>query len=138
MEQKSLSIQEDVKELKEQLERHPGVYEPPTKHTFIDGMYCRETFVHAGTIGIGATHKTACINLLTEGTIVVSNGEKEVYLKAPQTFVGAPGVQKIGYAITDVVWVNVFRTDATSIEEAEQELFVEEIYKEENNRWQES
>lgn len=117
-------------ELTAQLEKLDTVYECPTKHHFVDGMYCREAFMHAGTIGVGATHKKACFNLLTEGKIIVSNGEEEVVLKAPQTFVGGAGVQKIGYAITDVVWVNVFRTDATTVEEAEKELFIEKIYKE--------
>lgn len=123
-------IKADIADLARQLVTLDTAYEMPTKHHFVDGMYCREAFMHAGTIGVGATHKKACFNLLTEGTIVVSNGEEEVILKAPQTFIGGAGVQKVGYALTDVVWVNVFRTDATTVEEAEQELFVEDIYKE--------
>jgi len=130
----SLAKQE-ISNLCKQLQQMDGQYEPPTKHYFIDGMYCREMFVLAGTIIVGATHKKPCINLLTEGEIVISNGEKEVILKAPQTFIGDKGIQKAGLAKTDVVWVNVFRTDATTVEEAEQELFEEEIYKE--NVWQE-
>ena len=126
----SALIKADIQELTLQLLKHPALYEPPTKHHFVDGMYCRETFIHAGTMGVGATHKKACFNLLTEGSIIVSNGEHEVTLQAPQTFIGGIGVQKIGYALTDVVWVNVFRTDATTVEEAERELFTEEIYKE--------
>ena len=120
----------EVKDLAKQLMAHPNVYEPPVNHYFLDGMYCRETLVVAGTIGVGATHKTASFNLLIEGTIVVSNGETEVVLKAPQIFIGSAGVQKNGYMLTDVIWVNVFRTDTTTVEEAEKELFVENIYKE--------
>ena len=72
----------------------------------------------------------ACFNILLEGEIVVSNGEGEVVLKAPQTFINGIGIQKIGYCLTDVLWANVFRTEATTVEEAEQELFEETIYKE--------
>jgi hypothetical protein len=138
MEQKSIDLQEvdyklqikqDIDELQQQLQQLDTVYEPPTNHHFVDGMYCREMFALKGTMIIGATHKKPCFNLLTEGTILVSNGSEEVVLKAPQTFIGADGVQKIGYALTDVVWVNVFRTDATTVEEAELELFEEDIYK---------
>jgi len=111
----------------DELVKHPASYEPPTKHYFLDGMYCREMFVHEGTLAVGATHTTSCFNLLTEGTIVVGNGDEAVELKAPQVFVSGPGVQKVGLAITDVVWVNVFRTDATTVEEAEQELFSENL-----------
>ena len=120
----------EVKDLAEQLLAHPDAYEPPTNHYFLDGMYCREMFAHAGSILVGVTHKTACFNFLTEGTIVVSNGEKEVVLKAPQTFIGSAETQKTAFALTDVVWVNVFRTDTTTVAEAEKELFVENIYKE--------
>jgi hypothetical protein len=93
-------------------------------------MYYREMFALQGTVLIGAHHKEDCYNILLDGKIVVSNGEKEVVLEAPQTFINAKGVQKIGYCLTDVLWANVFRTDATTVEEAEQELFEEEIYKE--------
>jgi hypothetical protein len=129
--QKSTDIQVkgNILELQQQLQQLDTVYEPPTLHHFVDGMYCREAIVLAGSMLIGATHKKACINLLTEGTIVVSNGTEDIILKAPQTFIGNKGKQKVGYALTDVVWVNVFRTDALSIDEAEQELFEEEIYK---------
>ena len=123
-------VKQDIQELNQQLKALDTQYEPPTKHIFLDGMYCREMFALAGTMLIGATHTKDCINLLTEGEIIVGNGEKEVILKAPQTFIGGAGIQKIGYALTDVVWVNIFRTDATSVEEAEQELFIEKIYKE--------
>jgi hypothetical protein len=130
-----LQVSDDILELKHQLEKLDGVYEPPTKHTFIDGMYCREMFILAGTMIIGAKHKQPCINLLTEGTIVVSNGTKEITLKAPQTFIGTKGTQKIGYALTDVVWVNVFRTDVTTVEEAELELIDGNIYKAKESKW---
>ncbi len=116
-------IKRDIQELSQQLTEHPGRYEAPTKHYFLDGMYCRECFVLAGSTGVGKLHKKASFNLLTEGTILVSNGEQEVILKAPQIFMGSAGKQKIGHALTDVVWVNIFRTDATTVTEAEQELF---------------
>lgn len=121
-------VVKDVKELQEQLEATQ--YEPPTRHNFVDGMYMRETLVFAGTLGIGATHKKCCFNLLVEGEILVSDGTQEVRLKAPQSFIGNKGEQKYGLALTDVVWVNVFRTDATNVVDAERELFEEEIYKE--------
>jgi len=120
----------EVKDLADQLRAHPNAYEPPVNHYFLDGMYCREAFAVAGTLGVGATHTKGCFNLLIEGTMTVSNGDKEVVLKAPQIFIGGAGSEKIVYAVTDVIWVNVFRTDATTVEEAEKELFVENIYKE--------
>ena len=130
MVQKSIVIKKEIKKLQEQLEQLPTVYEAPTNHYFKDGMYCRETFTHADTMLVGATHKKASFNILTEGEVIVSDGVKEVKLKAPQIFVSDPGSQKVAYCITDTIMVNVFRTDATSVEEAEQELYEEELYKE--------
>jgi hypothetical protein len=127
METKSLSIREDVRELQVQLDKHKDFYVPPCNHYFNDGMYCRETFTHAGTMLIGATHKKSCFNILTEGKVIVSNGIKEVVLKAPQVFVSSIGVQKIAYCITDTIMINVFRTEATTVDEAEKELYEEDL-----------
>jgi hypothetical protein len=121
---------QEIQELNKQLQLMDTQYEPPVNHYFKDGMYCRETFTHAGTMLIGATHKQATFNILTEGEVTVSNGDKVVYLKAPQIFISEAGSQKVAYCITDTIMVNVFRTDAKTPDEAEQELFKEEIYKE--------
>jgi len=36
--------------------------------------------------------------------------------------VSAPGIQKVGYAHEDTVFINVFRTDETEIEKIEAEI----------------
>lgn len=126
----SITIKDDIDELKQQLDVMPSKYEIPTSHMFLNGMYYREMRAVKNTMLIGATHKVACYNILLKGTIVVSNGVKEVILEAPCTFISAKGVQKIGYCLTEVIWANVFRTEVTTVEEAEKELFEEEIYKE--------
>jgi hypothetical protein len=130
MGQKSIALQKDIDEFSVSLHRLPTKYEPPVNHYFKDGMYCRETFTHADTMLVGATHTKASFNILTEGEVVISDGETEVKLKAPQIFISEPGSKKIAYCITDTIMVNVFRTSATSVEEAEKELYIEELYKE--------
>lgn len=123
----SALIKKDIANLTEQLEELPTAYVPPVNHYFTDGMYCRETFTHAGTMLVGATHKKSCFNILTEGIVVVSNGEVETKVKAPQIFVSSPGSQKLGYCLTDTIMVNVFNVEATTVEEAEKELYEEDL-----------
>ena len=126
-------LKEDITKLKEYVETLPTVYEPLTRHKFLDGMYYREMFALKDTIIIGATHTKPCYNILLKGEIAVNVRGKTKILEAPLTFVTVSGVQKVGYCLTDVLWANVFRTDLTTVQEVEKELFKEEIYKE--NRW---
>ena len=128
MGQKSIVIQEEINELQHQLEEHSLEYIPPVNHYFADGMYCREMFALAGTTAVGATHKKDCINLLTEGEIVITDGSIEpIVIKAPQIFVSKAGKQKIIHFLTDSIVVNVFRTSATTVEEADKECVVEDF-----------
>jgi len=120
---------QDIVELNNQLQACTK-YEPPTRHMVVDSMYYREMFALQGTMLIGATHTKPCYNILLYGKICVGDGEDFVVIEAPQTFITAPGKQKVGYCITDVIWANVFHTDKTELQDIEQELFKEEIYKE--------
>lgn len=97
-----------------------------TTHRFVDGMYYRSMKAPAGSLIVGATHKKSCINILISGEIMISNGSECVRMKAPQTFEGTKDTGKTGFAITDIEWVNIFRTDALTVRDAETELFEEE------------
>ena len=129
------SVTTNIDKVVDIIRHSEGCYEPPIDHKFMDGIYYREMFVLKDTVLVGATHTKECYNILLSGEIMVGIGDDVRILKAPLTFVTSPGVQKVGYCLTDVLWANVFRTDAITVEEAEKELFKEEIYKE--IKWQE-
>jgi hypothetical protein len=102
-----------------ELRKHPQI-EAPITHHFADGIYGREMLLPAGATIVGKKHRFATLNILAQGEISVTNADGAVrVLKAPAVFVSPPMSQKVGHAITDVVWINVHPTrlqDVASIE----------------------
>lgn len=92
----------------------------PLKHTFLDGMYVREIFIPKGTLLIGRVHKIDCVNIVSSGdiSILTEHGSARVY--AGYCAPSPAGIQKVGYAHEDTVFVNVFRTDETDLSKVEQ------------------
>lgn len=89
--------------------------EMDVKHSFCDGMYIRELLIPKGAILAGKIHRLDCINFVKSGdiTVLTEFGLRRV----GAGFMGSSpaGIQKIGHAHEDTVFVNVFRTDETDI-----------------------
>lgn len=96
-------------------------------HEFVDGMYIRRLFIAAGTLLVGKIHRKDCINVVEQGDISVLTEHGARRLAAGFTGVSRAGICKLGYAHTDTVFVNVFSTDATTVEAVEQEIACEDF-----------
>jgi hypothetical protein len=95
----------------------------PVIHRFGPGVYIREASYPKGSIIIGQKHVGEHINMLLKGKINVFDGTGNVLtLEAPHMFVAPPG-SKIGYALEDVVWQNIYATTETDIEKIEATIF---------------
>lgn len=94
----------------------------PVNHSYVDGMYVRELFIPKGTFLIGKVHKLACVNIVSKGDISVLTEHGSARIRAGFTGVSFPGIQKVGYAHEDTVFVNVFRVDEMNIEKIEQAI----------------
>jgi hypothetical protein len=94
----------------------------PTDHELADGLYIRRLFIPKGWLLAGKIHLKSCFNVVEKGdiTILTEFGCKRV--QAGFTGVSRAGIQKIGYAHEDTVFVNVFRTDETDLEKIEAEI----------------
>lgn len=92
------------------------------KHTFLDGMYVRELFIPKGSLIVGKIHKQSCVNLVTKGDISVMTETGSARVKAGYSVVSPAGIQKVGYAHEDTIFVNVFRTDETDEQKIEQAI----------------
>ncbi len=80
----------------------------PVRHTFADGIYCREIFIPAGTVIVGKIHKHAHPNFLLRGEVtVITEGGGREHLVAPLALISQPGTKRAVYAHTDTVWVTV-------------------------------
>lgn len=85
------------------------------KHTFLHGMYMREMFIPKGSILVGKIHKLSCLNIVSMGDISVVTELGSARVKSGQTTQSPAGLQKLGYAHEDTVFINVFRTDETDL-----------------------
>lgn len=81
------------------------------KHYFSENTYTREITIPKGVLGMGRIHKYPTINIVSKGKINILSEEGFKTIEAPYTFVSGPGVQKLGFALEDTVWTNVFATD---------------------------
>jgi quercetin dioxygenase-like cupin family protein len=96
--------------------------ELPIEHYQIDGVYARSMFIPAGTILTGKIHNFESIAILAKGRIRITNGTESYIISEGHIMVDKPGVKRLGYAETDVIFITVHRTDNTEIEAIEKEL----------------
>lgn len=97
----------------------------PVEHILLDGMYTRKLFIPKGSLLIGKIHKKSCINIVAAGDISVMTETGSKRVKAGFTLISPAGIQKVGYAHEDTIFINVFRTDETDIEKIEAEIACE-------------
>lgn len=95
-------------------------------HRFSPGIYMREFHMPAGSVIVGHRHAREHVVTVLSGhsTVYTEKNVEEVY--GPTTFISYAGVKRILVNHTDAVWTTIHRTDATSIEEAEAELIINE------------
>ena len=93
-----------------------------TLHHFAPGVYVRELRIPAGVVLTGKIHRHEIMNILVSGTIRVTTDDGIEELTGPMIFNSAPGSKKAGFALTDVVWLNVHPTDSQDLEEIESEF----------------
>jgi len=93
-----------------------------TRHHFSDGMYARELFIPAGTVVVGALHKSQHLYMVVKGKCKVSSQYETVKIEAPYIGETIPGTKRVIYAETDCVWIGFFPTQLTDIDEIEAAL----------------
>lgn len=96
--------------------------ELPTEHFFANGMYCRKMSAAAGTLIVGKVHLQEHFFMVLSGELEVRSEQGNAHIKAGDVFVSQPGMKRVGLALTDVVVVNVHRTDSTDLDEIEREV----------------
>ncbi len=92
-------------------------------HHFAPGLYARELHIPAGMTLTGQIHKFKNLNILSQGTMLVSTEEGVIEVSAPFTVVSPAGTKRIAYAKTDCVWTTILATDETNVPTIER-LFV--------------
>ena len=111
----------EILQIEEQILQLPQV-DCPVQHYQIPGVYARSMFIPAGTVLTGKIHNFESIAILAKGTIRITNGTDSYVISEGHIMVDQPGVKRLGYTETDVVFITVHRTDNTEIEAIEDEL----------------
>lgn len=121
-----MSGREKITFLERKMAQLPQV-EVELVHYFKNGMYAREMRVPKGTFISGKIHSTGTVGVLAQGSMRVW-GEDGVMktVAAPYIHTAEPGYKRVGFAVDDVVWVTVHRTDSTDLYQIEQDEFVAE------------
>ncbi len=115
-------IRRAIVEFEEFLATLPQEFIPVTHH-FSGGVYAREMIAPADTVMTGKIHNKDHINILSKGSMTVITDAGVDYIRAPATFICKAGTKRVGYAHEDSVWTSIHATTATTVEEAEAELF---------------
>lgn len=95
-----------------------------TYHYFSDGVYTREIFMQAGAMVIGHEHLTRHMNIILAGRARVMCGDDVIkVVKAGDVFESDVGVRKVLFIDEAMHWITTHRTDKTTVEEVEDEIF---------------
>jgi len=98
----------------------------PLNHKIENGMYTREVFMPKGSLVVSFIHKQNHPSFFMSGEMSILTDDGEVKrIKAPKIVMTEIGTQRIAYMHEDCVWACVYRTDATTIEDAEKEVYTD-------------
>lgn len=101
--------------------------ELPAQHHFSAGVYARELRIPAGCLLIGKIHKHTNLNIISKGDISVLTEDGVQRIQAPCTIVSPPGVKRVGFAHTEVVWTTIHGTELTDLEEIEEAFIAKDF-----------
>lgn len=86
------------------------------------GLYTRTLFIPKGCKLVGKIHRKPCVNIVARGDITIMTESGEMRVQAGYTVTSPAGIQKVGHAHEDTIFINVFRTDETDISKIEADL----------------
>lgn len=99
--------------------------ELPFTETLVDGLYTRTLFIPKGCKLVGKIHRKPCVNIVAKGDISIMTETGEMRVQAGYSVTSPAGIQKVGYAHEDTIFINVFRTDETDITRIEADLIAD-------------
>ena len=94
----------------------------PLEHMFSDGIYVRTITIPAGMWIMGRIHRREHPNVLVKGSVIMMTENGVEKLIAPQHMMSPAGTKRFLYTLEDTIWTTIHRTDAKTVEEAEEDV----------------
>lgn len=116
-----LAAQSDIYKIQDIIAEMPQA-DTKTRHHFSDGLYVRESFLPAGTVCVGAAHKTSHMYMVIKGKCKVASQFETIEIEAPYMGETTPGTKRVCHAETDCVWITFHPTELTDLKEIEEAL----------------
>lgn len=114
-----------IEQRKEEMLVSPNRVELPFTESLQQGLYTRTLFIPRGCELVGKIHRKPCVNIVAKGDITIMTETGLMRVQAGYSVTSPAGIQKIGYAHEDTIFINVFRTDETEISKIEKDLICE-------------
>lgn len=120
-----LATRAAIAQRKEEMLVSPNRVELPFTESLEHGLYTRTLFIPKGCELVGKIHRKPCVNIVAKGDITIMTETGMLRVQAGYSVTSPAGIQKIGYAHEDTIFINVFRTDETDIGAIEKDLICE-------------
>lgn len=120
------SVDEAIDALELRIIEHPNIIDLPVEHRFTPGLYSRQLSAPAGTLSTTYIHKQEHQFVLLKGEVSVYadiNEQKVMRVCAPYHGITKAGTRRVVFVHEDAVWTTFHPTSATTVEEAEAELY---------------
>jgi hypothetical protein len=120
-----LATRDAIAKRKEEMLASPHLVELPFAESLAGGLYTRTLFIPKGCELVGKIHRKPCVNIVAKGDITIMTETGLLRVQAGYSVTSPAGIQKIGFAHEDTIFINVFRTDVTDIGQVEKDLICE-------------
>ena len=102
-----MNVQDQIETLPDTIKVGPNDPRTPLKHSFCNGVYCREIFIPAGMIVVGRVHKHAHHNVLLEGDVSVLTEDGAKRIQGPLHMVSSAGTKRLLFTHSDTRWMTI-------------------------------
>jgi hypothetical protein len=121
-----MGTRDEVIDVVENIIANQPQVECPVTHRFTPNMYIREVFVPAGTILTSEIHKEEHPHVLSLGKITMWDGEGgQISVSAPYCGITKANARRVVLVHEDCIFTTFHVTQATNVEDAEKDIFVE-------------
>lgn len=117
------ATEQNIERIKEAL-NHFEPAEIKTEHFLHGGLYVRTCYHPKGSVLLGALIRVPTV-LIVDGSVDIRSGEAVVEVRGHAVLRGVPGRRALVVTYEDSKATMVFRTDAKTVEEAEEEMTAE-------------